>query len=112
METSFSTDESAVPDTGQQQLERRRSERLRVLGTAKLLFGFNKTVLDCVTVDQSREGLRVYTESLHVLPEELWVQFPFGRPIYAKIRWSSCSEAGLELFPEEGVVIRRAGSPL
>ena len=97
-------------DVAERVLERRRSPRARVLGTVKLVFGFNKTVLDCVTVDQSREGIRVRTESPHVLPDDLWAQFPFGRPIRAKLRWVSCLEAGLELFPDEAVIIRGPGS--
>lgn len=74
--------------------QNRQSDRRAVLKTAKLVFG--DSVVDCLVVDLSENGVRVRLSTVVPIPEQATVQFPGGTSYDAVRRWARGTEIGLE----------------
>ena len=81
--------------------ERRKHQRLRVLKSAKLVFG-NASVLDCVVRDLTTVGARIKIPNTIDLPQVFEMTFDGGRSIRScRLVWRTSSRTGVE-FSEMG----------
>jgi hypothetical protein len=76
--------------------ERRRQYRERVLKAAKIVFGGGDSVLNCLVLDESPEGIFVDMGAVVALPPEVTIQFSSGAAFRAQRRWTSGTKVGFQ----------------
>jgi len=77
-------------------LERRRSVRLRVLKSVKLIIG-KSSIIDCVVGNLTNVGARVLISNTIDLPKRLEMTFDKGKTIRScRIVWRAKKETGIE----------------
>ncbi|MDQ2763643.1 MAG: hypothetical protein M3Y22_09235 [Pseudomonadota bacterium] len=74
----------------------RRSKRSRVLKSAKIIFGISGSTIDCLVLDETEGGLRVETDVVIQIPENVTIQYRSGAIVPARRRWARGTEIGLE----------------
>lgn len=84
----------------------RRSDRTRVMAAAQV--AFRGTVLDCVVVDASPEGARVFLEVPADLPDLAELRFSGGDSLPVRCRWQAGLLVGLELVCTVPLVVSAA----
>ena len=81
--------------------DKRDRERQPVLRSAKL--HFHSSVVDCLVLDLSADGVRIETNDLMALPEDVIIELRSGGRWLARRRWQRGLEAGFELVRFAGL---------
>lgn len=76
--------------------DRRRHAREKVLKAAKVVFGGGDSVLNCLVLDESPEGIFVDMGAVVSLPSEVTIQFSTGAAFRAVRRWTTGSKIGFQ----------------
>ena len=84
-------------------LERRRSERLRMLKSVKLIVG-KTSIVDCVVGNLTSNGARVMISNTVDLPERLEMTFDNCQTIRScRVVWRTQNETGIQFFAQHRV---------
>ncbi len=83
--------------------EARRSARTRMLRAAQI--AFRSTVLDCVLVDASPEGARVFLKAPADVPDLAELRFPGGEARPVRCRWQAGLLVGFEVVGVAPLVV-------
>ena len=76
--------------------DRRQHTRTRALKRVKLIFGKGHSVIDCLVINESPEGLRVETALPMSIPDQVVVRSADGATVDARCCWVRGREIGLQ----------------
>jgi hypothetical protein len=84
-------------------IDHRKEPRQRVLRAGKLYFGtFSPTVIDCLVIEQSGNGVRVETPEMTQVPELFKIRVGDGPLHRARRCWTLGQVIGLEFLDQLG----------
>ncbi len=84
-------------------LDHRKEPRQRVLKAGKLYYGaFSPTVIDCLVIEQSTNGVRVETPEMTQVPELFKVKIGDAPVHRARRCWTRGQAIGLEFLDHLG----------
>ena len=83
-------------DITAQPVERRAMNRPRTLKSGKLVCGggFARTVIDCLVVDLSQDGVRVETSAMTIVPETAKLRLSDGTELAVRRCWAQGNDIG------------------
>ncbi|WP_298284729.1 hypothetical protein [Acidocella sp.] len=93
-------------------IERRVSQRLPVIKSAKIVVGpaFSQGSFNCLVLDESKTGALVDLGALVVLPPEVTLHMTGGTTYRARTCWTVGSKAGLEFIGQQMVAPETLGA--
>jgi ferric-dicitrate binding protein FerR (iron transport regulator) len=94
MDTATTTSQAA------QTVERRTMNRPRTLKSGKLVYGggFARTVIDCLVVDLSEDGVRVETSAMTMVPETARLRLSDGSELAVRRCWAQGNVSGFAIL--------------
>ncbi len=89
---------------GDLMVENRRAVRNSMIKGGQVVFGGSS--LDCVILDLSRDGARLYRGTVADIPASVILRLPDGTARPAQRRWQRGAESGFEFLPDMRGLIR------
>jgi hypothetical protein len=78
------------------QAERRRHNRDAVLKAGRLIINEGRSVLNCLILDESPDGVFVDMGAIVALPRDVIIQYASGATFPAVLRWNAGSKCGFQ----------------
>ncbi len=80
-------------------VERRRTQRIRVLKQAYIIFNNRRSTLTCRIRDISSDGCRLKLANTSMVPEEFIIYFPTdGRERPCRVAWRGLGQLGVKFL--------------
>jgi PilZ domain len=78
-------------------VDSRAAKRLRVLKSAKIIYNFSQSVMDCTVRDMSGTGAKIICANNHLLPDDIRIVFMQDNTIRdAKVMWRRGEQIGIK----------------